>query len=479
MELDPETRQYTTADKDSFAYITTRDRWPVIITGAIDDVYRSVSRTEGDKLEEGKEIVKQLTAMKYELQHDRKMVPLQDDGQTDIALYNKELEKLKHPTWFNVPWLFAECYFYRRIQTFFALSIQWATYDVFSRQKLSTFRSSRSAVLELASHYRTLREQLTSHKSSPDPNAEEVLFREMCEICLWGNATDLSLLTSLSYEDIQKLQGSEARKASESNILTNDLGSAFEVLQKAKESAKRDAPFLQDRRIDIVLDNAGFELYVDLVLAAYLLDSGLATTIILHAKKFPWFVSDVIPADFASLLSALAAPKPFYETPLDDENLADAAPPPALELKEIEDLNFIFQTLSSHHAEGKLILRPHPFWTYGGSFWRMHAEAPDLYEDLKGGILSIWKGDLNYRKLCADADWDPATPFQEAIGPMGKNSGINVLALRTCKADVVTGLKKGDDERLKEMEGGSDEFGKQRKWAWGGKWALCSLSQGK
>lgn len=39
--------------------------------------------------------------------------PLLDDGQPDVEGYNKELEKLDYPSWFNIPWLFAECYLYR------------------------------------------------------------------------------------------------------------------------------------------------------------------------------------------------------------------------------------------------------------------------------------------------------------------------------------------------------------------------------
>jgi len=70
--------------------------------------------------------------------------------------------------------------------------------------------------------------------------------------------------------------------------------------------------------------------------------------------------------------------------------------------------------------------------------------------------------------------WDPTTPFTEAIGPLGPGSGVNVLALRTCKADVVVGLKPGIDEKLR----GDDDSG-CRKWAWSGKWAVVSFSNGK
>lgn len=281
--------------------------------------------------------------------------------------------------------------------TLFSLSQHWKSYDVFARQKISTFRSSRPAVLELADRYHELIIQMESKdtKIKKDTDeAEKILFMEMCEICLWGNATDLSLLTSLTHEDIQKLQGSEARKASKKNILINDLEAAYEVLKRAKDEGK-------ERNVDIVLDNAGFELYVDLILAGFLLSAGLATSVVLHAKAIPWFVSDVVPADFATLLNALADPQRFYSSPSDDDILTGQTPQP-LSQKEVEDLSFLFSNWSTFHAEGQLILRNNRFWTEGGSYWRLPATAPQLYEDLKESELVIFKGDLNYRKLTCD-----------------------------------------------------------------------------
>ncbi|KAI2609122.1 DUF89-domain-containing protein [Hypoxylon fragiforme] len=475
MELDTKTPPYLTSDKSSFAYVSARDRWPVIITQAIDDLYRSVSECDSrEKQDDGKKIIEELARLKYEVQHDRKLTPIKDDGGVDVAIYNSELEQLGTPSWFNIPWLYCECYLYRRLHTSFSLSTHWKNYDVFSRQKIKTFRSSRPAVLELAARYRDLVTQMGHDKGKADidhDEAQKILFLEMCEICLWGNATDLSLLTSLTYEDIQKLQGSEARKASEKNILVNDLEAVYDVLRKAKHAGKKE------RRVDIVLDNAGFELYVDLILAGYLLSSGLATVVVLHPKSIPWFVSDVLPADFAALLSALADPKRFYETPSDDDKLQDKTPSP-LSDKDVVDMSFLFQEWAHMHAEGQLIMRSNRFWTHPGSYWRLPSVEPDLYEDLKTSEVVIFKGDLNYRKLTGDAAWDPSTPFTEAIGPLGPNSGVNVLALRTCKADVVVGLKLGQDEEIRATEGGGGDSG-ARKWAWSGKWAVVSFSQGK
>lgn len=267
---------------------------------------------------------------------------------------------------------------------------------------MATFKSSRPAVLELAARYKDIVTELEDKHTIKGAKTEEeletaekILFIEMCEICLWGNATDLSLLTNLSYEDIQKLQGSEARKASEKNILVNDLDKAFKVLTAAQKSGQKE------RRVDIVLDNAGFELFVDLILAGYLLASGLATTIVLHPKSIPWFVSDVLPQDFASLIYALADPQAFYSALSEDAKDEGKTAIP-LSDTEVANLKFLFEHWSRVHAEGQLVLRPNIFWTAGGSFWRLPKTEPSLHEDLKESELVIFKGDLNYRKLTAD-----------------------------------------------------------------------------
>ena len=342
---------------------------------------------------------------------------------------------------------------------------------------MATFRSSRPAVLELAAKYKELVRQLEEDKGSSEnakdlEEAEKILFMEMLEICLWGNATDLSLLTSLTYEDIQRLQGSKARREAEENILVNELPAAYEVLKEAQKTRGSQA-----RQVDIVLDNAGFELFVDLILAGYLLASGLATQIILHPKSIPWFVSDVLPADFGALLNALADPQNFYSIPSDEDTQIGNKPEP-LSKDEVSNLLFLFQHWSGYHQDGQLTIRPNRFWTHAGSYWRLPHTEPRLFKDLKESVLVVFKGDLNYRKLTGDAMWDTTTPFTTAIGPLGPTSGIRVLALRTCKADVVVGLPNGMDKELR-AKGSNDGDSNAREWAWSGKWAVIQFSDGK
>lgn len=84
---------YCTGDQASFAYISARDRWPVILvlfsprnrpcflrsclsfslqTQVIDDVFRATREgADSERTAEGKRIVEELAKLKYEVQHDR------------------------------------------------------------------------------------------------------------------------------------------------------------------------------------------------------------------------------------------------------------------------------------------------------------------------------------------------------------------------------------------------------------------------
>lgn len=66
----------------------------------------------------------------------------------------------------------------RRINTFFSLSKRWETNDAFARQKLSTFKSSRPAVLELAARCK----EITENAINQTPELEMLLFKQMWDL---------------------------------------------------------------------------------------------------------------------------------------------------------------------------------------------------------------------------------------------------------------------------------------------------------
>ncbi|KAK6837136.1 hypothetical protein RU639_001437 [Aspergillus parasiticus] len=222
MEFDPRISGYDTSNESSFAYVSAHDRWSVILAGAISDVYETLNTNDDlNAMFEGEKIIKGLRALH----------PLPGGGFHDIAGYNEEL-KQRDTTWMNDFWLYGECYLYRRIHTLFYLSKNWKDYDSLQDKR-----------------YRLLDHQ---NRLSLGSAPEKHIFQEMCEICPCGNATDLSLLTSLTYEDIQTLQGAEARETQEKNVLVNDIPAAFDFLNNARQERNN-----KENSVDIVLFYAG------------------------------------------------------------------------------------------------------------------------------------------------------------------------------------------------------------------------------
>jgi hypothetical protein len=100
-------------------------------------------------------------------------------------------------------------------------------------------------------------------------------------------------------------------------------------------------------------------------------------------------------------------------------------------------------------------------------------KAPTLFKELQKSYLVIFKGDLNYRKLTRDGMWPHTTPYEEALGPLGKHSGVKILSLRTNKSDVCVGVPTQSkvDVLNEEAPGGA--------WVRNGKYAVVSFNEGR
>ncbi|KAK1756640.1 DUF89 domain protein [Echria macrotheca] len=447
-------REVWTSEEGSMARETAVTRWPKIVQSMVDDVGETLGQSEcmeRQQIDEGRRIQQALRILKEEIIQDQPLRPLSSDGRTDIESFNTKLASFGHAiTWHNCPWLFAECHLYRCVQTFFSRSEStfWQNYDVFARQKLNAFLASHSAVKELCERYLSIADSGACFATTADEETQRLLFFEMTEVALWGNATDLSLLSSLSLDQIHSLQGKKAIQEGQARIVSNDMAAAWEHLRRLRPGGGR---------VDIVLDNAGFELFTDLIYALYLLGAGLASAIRLHVKSIPWFVSDVMPHDMDILLSALT----------------DTASFPSA---NNESVRTVAALLSAAYQDGRLAIQENPFWTTGLDFQEMPVWAPDLFEALQESALVIFKGDLNYRKLVRDATWPHTTPFKQAIGVLGGGSsgdkaGIKILALRTNKADVCVGLNERTLEKV-------EKEAPRKAWVRNGKYAVVSFSEG-
>lgn len=111
------------------------------------------------------------------------------------------------------------------------------------------------------------------------------------QISLWSDLKELTLgdkdANSLKnfFDDID---------CWDDKILINDQKHIWECLKNADHTK----PVI----VDIVCNNAGFELCADLMLAEFLIEMKMADTVRFHVKSIPWYVLDVTENDFLSLL---------------------------------------------------------------------------------------------------------------------------------------------------------------------------------
>ncbi|KAF9454182.1 DUF89-domain-containing protein [Macrolepiota fuliginosa MF-IS2] len=438
----------------SFAHATMQSRLPTILGKAIEDAIRTLNdQAEEEQVVDLSESIERMGELMTDLSGNAKLRPVVDDGEADVALWNKEIAKyFQGKDFMNAPWLFAEAYKYRRLHECFSISKFWKNYDVFYRQKCDTFSRSADAVFELSMRFAEPFKISDGLSAEEKLEAERLMFLELTQVCLWGNSTDLSLLINMTEEQIKALQstGGDHLAATEKNILGNDLNRLWDTAKELREKT--------GGRIDFVLDNAGFELYCDMVYADFLLQSGLANQIRFHGKRYPWFVSDVTRKDWNWLLNTMVYGQLF----------------PKASEEELESLRRLGARWKQYEKEGKWVYEQHPFWCTGYTYWDLHSEAPDLFLHLSRSDLVIFKGDLNHRKLTYDCAAPASTPFDVAIGPMASAAGApRVASLRTVKSDVVVGLGLNGDETAEKLD--QTEPG----WKISGKYAVVLLSDGR
>jgi hypothetical protein len=289
-------------------------------------------------------------------------------------------------SWFEVPFLWAESYFYRRLLEavgWFGPG-PWQGVDPFAPVKRAELTGTEVAE-ELAALDRL-------DDLAPDEVDEAVL-----RGALWGNRADLGFRLSAAAAPASGPAHPDAVPGTVPDaVLADDSAVLWRHLSAAPPGA-----------VHLVADNAGRELIPDLILLDHLLRTGRAATAVLHVKPHPYFVSDATVSDVVDCLRRIGeAPGRAQETGVR-----------------------LWKALST----GQLALRAHPFFCAPLPY----ADMPDdLRADLGRATLTVLKGDLNYRRLVGDRRWPPTTDF---AAPTAYFPGP-LAALRTLKSDVIVGL---------------------------------------
>ena len=249
-----------TSDPGSFARDTILNRKPQILRQVLEDnAYPP-------------EIVSRLQAFMSEIAHDL-IQPVRESA-PDAGFWNTALKEYSGHTWLEVPWYFAETYFYRRLLeavNYFQPG-PWHRHDPFAAQKQRQISSDLSWFEE---------EWGSIHDTGP-----AAVFEILLHSCLWGNRADLSNFT-VKVKALGGLSASSERQF----VLIDDTPQAYEFLSHGLS------------QVDIITDNVGKELLFDLALAGFLIDAGWVKTVVFRLKDRPFFVSDATIADLQTTLS--------------------------------------------------------------------------------------------------------------------------------------------------------------------------------
>jgi uncharacterized protein with ATP-grasp and redox domains len=332
--------------------------------------------------------------------------PLIEDA-PDRELWNAALASFAGHTWLEVPWYLAETLFYRRLMEIvrFYQPGPWRDVDPFAPQKAAGLERALEAFLPIL------------QQSVPDPERlySASAFTGMMHDALWGNLADLSNRTVTA----------RAGRRSEDALLIDDTPKIWRYLA--------DAPL---QRVDLIADNSGLELLLDLRLVDFLLRAGLTHQVRIHLKRMPFFVSDAMVRDLHHTLYRCEAVGSRGESPTPGQEFA--------------------ARLRRAIQAGQLVLRDDPFWSTCLSYCpydglpgcvqrgRVQPAPEPMVEELAGSDLVLLKGDVNYRRLLDDRQW----PYTAHMADIAAGFPAPFVALRTLKGELIVDLKPGQAEAL-------------------------------
>ena len=171
-------------------------------------------------------------------------------------------------------------------------------------------------------------------------------------------------------------------------LMSARLSGSTKFQRQSSTSSTNSMVSVHDIVVDIVMDNAGFELFSDLCLADFLITTGLASVVRLRVKVHPWFVSDTSQKDIDWLLDQMCNGAMQYrhtdgDTKLLGSKQFDKRTKPTFSSRDqdaMSKMKKLGEKWKSYLLMGSLTIHSDPFWTY-----------PHVYRYVSF-LLSCWRG---------------------------------------------------------------------------------------
>ncbi len=306
------------------------------------------------------------------------------ENTSDRTYWENALQPFLRNTWLELPWFLAETFFFRRVLEATQYFQPGPSYLIDPYKFLKSKELSRGMSV-LSANYPT-KEIRPLRKG----------FQFACYQAMWGNRGDLSNL----------------------DLFVTDMGIQPErIILDQSEIA---FTFLASNpgNITYIIDNVGIELLFDLVFIDFLLESGLANSVTCFVKNQPFYVSDAMKKDVLELIDMMKS---------SPEN----------------EICCLGNRLKSYWSTGLFSLEDPPFFTTN----LMYNEMPEVLKDkVASSIMTILKGDVNYRRLFGDRHWPPTTQVVDVASYFPSS----FLSLRTLKGELVLGLSEEMIDKIKQ-----------------------------
>jgi Damage-control phosphatase ARMT1-like domain len=331
-----------------------------------------------------------------------------EERQREHAEWTRLLEPyiLNGDTWLTAPWLVTEFYLYRLLLQalrYWDPTSPGYMYDPFQSQKRAGLYSSVGSAEAMLAKLPAL------------PKTSEGITLAAA-FALWGNKMDLSLWPADAANTNIDIFSSILASAND-NLLHDDSNALADHCEKLRNNG--------GGMVDIIVDNAGFELVTDLALAEYLVESGIAKVVTFQLKSHPTFVSDALEKDLLETVEHYA-------------NL-DKSQYPNAQASGSRWLQFL--------KTGSWICHEDNFWVQPFPMWEM--TEPLRTDMMTRCDLAFVKGDANYRRLLGDRMWNYSAPFSDVVGCYFP---CPVCALRTLKAELGCEMDPEQVERAMSLD---------------------------